>query len=52
MNLSDLIELRQDIHKNAEGGFEVYQTQEKVKQKLISYGLDERYIKSVAKSGL
>ena len=47
-----IIELRKDIHKHAEGGFKEFETQRKIKEKLIEFGLEEESIRSCAGTGL
>ncbi|CDW83506.1 amidohydrolase [Stylonychia lemnae] len=51
-NIHKLIELRRDIHKHPEGGFQEFETQKKLKAALFSYGIEEENIKVAAKTGL
>jgi len=51
-NIEELIALRRDIHKNAEGKYEEVRTSGLVVEQLKKYGLDESCIRKVAITGL
>ena len=47
-----IVELRKDIHKHAEGEFKEFETQRKIKEKLIEFGLEVDMIRTCAETGL
>jgi metal-dependent amidase/aminoacylase/carboxypeptidase family protein len=47
-----MIEFRRAIHKFPEGGFKEYETQKKIRAKLISFGIDPKDIRDCACTGL
>ena len=47
-----IVSLRKDIHKHAEGGFKEIETQKKIKDILLEFGLEEESIKTCADTGL
>ena len=51
-NLAELVEIRQYIHKFAEISYEEHNTSAKIKETLVSKGVDPNCIKSCAKTGL
>lgn len=51
-SIQSLIELRHDIHMYPEGGFQEHETHRKIKEKLISYGIEEENMRVTAKTGL
>ncbi|TNV78201.1 hypothetical protein FGO68_gene7263 [Halteria grandinella] len=51
-NIEELIVLRRDIHKHAEIAFKEIETSRKIKEKLLSYGIEEENIKPCAGTGL
>ena len=52
VDFEKIIELRKDIHMHAEGGFKEFETQRKIKEKLIEFGLEEERIRTCAGTGL
>ena len=51
-DLEKLVEFRRDIHQNAEPAFQEKRTQAKIKERLISYGVEESQIRVMAGTGL
>ena len=47
-----LIDFRRDIHKHAEIAFKEFETQKKIKDILLKWGVDETNIKTCAGTGL
>lgn len=52
VNIQAMIDLRRAIHKHPEGGFQEFETQKKIKAKLLEIGIDESCIKPCAGTGL
>ncbi len=52
VDIDKLIEFRKDVHKHAELAFNEFETQRKIKELLLSYGIEEENIKVCAKTGL
>ena len=52
VDFDQIIKLRRDIHKYPELAFEEVETQRKIKETLISFGIEEENIKHCAKTGL
>ena len=50
-NLDKIIDFRQKIHQHPEGGFKEFETQKKIKEILVSFGLEEENIKPCAGTG-
>ena len=51
-DLEKLVEFRRDIHQNAEPAFQEKRTHAKIKERLLSYGVDESQIVIMAGTGL
>jgi metal-dependent amidase/aminoacylase/carboxypeptidase family protein len=51
-DIDGLIALRRDIHRHAEPGFKEFETQRKVKEKLLSFGIEDDNIRASAGTGL
>ena len=51
-DIDRLIEFRRDIHKNAEFSFKEFETQRKIHDMLLSYGIEEENIKKIVGTGL
>ena len=51
-NIDKLIELRKAIHKHPEGGFKEFETQKRIRETLLSYGIESENIKDCAQTGL
>ena len=51
-NLEDLVRFRQNMHQNAEIGFQEFQTQKNIIKYLKKLGINEKDIKKCAKTGL
>lgn len=43
--------MRRNIHQHAESAFEEYETSKKIKEHLLSFGIEESCIKSSAGTG-
>ena len=52
VDFDKIIKLRRDIHMHPELGFQEIETQRKIKEILISFGIEEENIKHCAKTGL
>ena len=50
--MDQIIALRRSIHQHAELAFQEYETQKKIKEVLLSFGIDESKIKACAGTGL
>ena len=51
-DIERLIEFRHDIHKHAESAFKEFETSRKVKELLLSYGIEEANIRPCAGTGM
>ena len=52
VDFDQIIELRKHLHKHAEGGFKEFDTQRKIRETLLAFGLDADSIKDWAGTGL
>ena len=52
VDFDQIIELRKHLHKHAEGGFKEFDTQSKIRETLLAFGLDADSIKEWAGTGL
>ena len=51
-DIETLIAFRRDIHQHAELGFKEFRTSQKIREMLLSYGIEEACIKPCAGTGL
>ena len=51
-DLEKMIKLRQNIHQNAEGHFKEFKTQQLIIDTLIEIGVESKFIRKCAKTGL
>lgn len=52
VDFEKIIELRHDLHKHPEPGFKEFETQKKIRNKLIEFGVEEANIRDCAGTGL
>ena len=51
-NLDKLIDFRKAVHQHAEGGFKEFETQKRVREVLLSFGIENENITDCATTGL
>lgn len=51
-DLEKIIAFRRDVHQNPETGFKEFETSRKIKELLLSFGIEEENIKACAGTGL
>lgn len=51
-DIERVVAFRHDVHMHAETGFKEFETSRKVKELLLSYGIEESNIKPCAGTGL